>query len=41
MSLNFLDLDDKTRLHMALEIQYDKEHNNFYYSNYLTEYGLC
>ncbi|NHV14216.1 hypothetical protein G9X50_11605 [Cronobacter sakazakii] len=39
MSLNFLDLDDKTRLHMALEVQYDKEQNNFYYSNYLTEYG--
>lgn len=39
MSLNFLDLDDNTRQHMALEIQYDKEHTNFYCSNYLSDHG--
>ncbi|MCC8466726.1 MULTISPECIES: hypothetical protein [Photorhabdus] len=39
MALNYLDLDDKTREHMLLEIQFDKENNNFYYSNYLSEEG--
>ncbi|MEZ2601293.1 hypothetical protein [Kluyvera intermedia] len=39
MALNLLDLDDTTRQHMTSEIQYDKEHNNFYCSNYLSDHG--
>lgn len=39
MALNFLDLDDKTRQHMAFEIQYDKKNENFYFSNYLSDQG--
>lgn len=39
MALNFLDLDEKTRLHMATEINYDKQSDNFHRSNYLSEHG--
>ncbi|MBC3377921.1 hypothetical protein H8I69_02150 [Serratia fonticola] len=39
MSLNYLNLDQATRDHMKLEIQYDYEHDNFYRSNYLTPQG--
>ncbi|HGG8857473.1 TPA: hypothetical protein ACTYSE_000689 [Enterobacter roggenkampii] len=39
MALNYLDLDQQTRIHMAEEIQFDKDHNNFYLSNYLSPEG--
>ncbi len=39
MALNYMDLDKDTRRYMAEEIQYDKEHNNFYLSNFLTPEG--
>lgn len=39
MGLNYLNLDQATRDHMKLEIQYDYEHDNFYRSNYLTPQG--
>lgn len=39
MALNYMDLDQDTRRYMAEEIQYDKEHNNFYLSNFLTPEG--
>lgn len=39
MALNYLDLDQQTRIYMAEEIQFDKAHNNFYVSNYLSPEG--
>lgn len=39
MALNYLDLDEQTRIHMADEIQFDKDHNNFYLSNFLSPKG--
>ncbi|MBN3218551.1 hypothetical protein [Pectobacterium polaris] len=39
MALNLIDLNDNTRQYMATEIQYDEENNNFYLSNYLSDYG--
>ncbi|WP_114192497.1 hypothetical protein [Edaphovirga cremea] len=39
MALNYLDLDNNTRKFMMEEIQYDKDNDNFYRSNYLTPHG--
>lgn len=39
MALNYLDLNSDTRKFMLSEIEYDKEHDNFYRSNYLTPQG--
>lgn len=39
MALNLIDLNDNTRRYMATEVQYDEENNNFYFSNYLSDYG--
>ena len=39
MALNYLDLVEQTRMHMADEIQFDKDHNNFYLSNFLSPKG--
>lgn len=39
MALNYLDLNNETRKFMMDEIQYDKEQDNFYRSNYLTPQG--
>ncbi|QMV51884.1 hypothetical protein [Ewingella americana] len=39
MALNYLDLDQTTRQFMSEEIQYDKQNDRFYLSNYLTTRG--
>lgn len=39
MGLNYLNLDQATRDHMKLEIEYDYDQDNFYRSNYLTQQG--
>lgn len=39
MSLNYIDLDDSTKKFMLKEIEFDKENNSFYLSNYLTVQG--
>lgn len=39
MPLNYIDLDDTTKRFMLEEIEFDKENNSFYLSNYLTVQG--
>ncbi|MEI7252431.1 hypothetical protein [Pectobacterium versatile] len=39
MSLNYIDLDDSTKKFMLKEIEFDKENNSFYLSNFLTVQG--
>jgi len=39
MPLNYIDLDDSTKKYMLKEIEFDKESNGFYLSNYLTTQG--
>lgn len=39
MPLNYLNLDEETRSHMNQEINFDKQHNNFYFGKNLTAEG--
>ncbi|MBN6029841.1 hypothetical protein [Pantoea ananatis] len=39
MSLNYFNLDESTKSYMLKEVEFDKENNSFYLSNFLTIQG--